>query len=123
MGAQLLRRNEPITVNAVCPGMVPTGLVPPAAINALEPDMVTVPQTVVDAINRFLEDDGLTGHVLEASGRDLISRPPCTPENDAARYMLGGSYVKGYDLVGMKRYEEEKRAFNERLEGVAVAVA
>lgn len=116
MGQQLQIRKEPITVNAICPGMVPSGLVPPAAINAMEADMVTVPQTIVNAIDRFLADDTLNGHVLECSGTDLVSRPPCSPENKAAEYMLGGSYVPDYDFEKLAQHNDNKKTIYDRIE-------
>lgn len=109
MGQQLQLRKEPITVNAICPGIVPSGLMPQTAVDSVPPEYITVHQTIVDAIQRFLSDDSLTGHVLECSGRDLISRPVCKPENDAAAFMLGGTYVKDWDMEKLKQHTDEKK--------------
>ncbi|OCT54855.1 hypothetical protein CLCR_02998 [Cladophialophora carrionii] len=116
MGAALGK--EPITVNCICPGLVPSGLLPEAFTNALQADMITPRSTIVKAINNFLADDSLTGQVAECSGQDVIYRPSYEPENEAARYMLAlqdGKVAAKIDLAEMGRHAKVKE-FYDRME-------
>ena len=118
MGAAL--KNEAITVNCICPGLVPTGLLPPTFTDGLQADMITPTSTIVKAINGFLSDEALTGQVAECSGPDVIYRPSYEPENDAARYMLklqDGKVPAKIDLQGIQSYAKAKKAYYATMEG------
>ncbi|EXJ62992.1 hypothetical protein A1O7_03436 [Cladophialophora yegresii CBS 114405] len=120
MGAALVK--EGITVNCICPGIVPSGLLPEAFTNALQADMITPTSTIVKAINNFLADDSLTGQVAECSGQDVIYRPPYEPENEAARYMLAlqdGKVGAKIDFVEMGKHAKMKKEFYDRMEDSA----
>jgi NAD(P)-dependent dehydrogenase (short-subunit alcohol dehydrogenase family) len=117
MGAALGK--EQITVNCICPGLVPSGLLPEAFTNALQADMITSTSTIVKAIATFLADNSLTGQVAECSGQDVIYRPSYEPENEAARYMLAlqdGKVTAKFDFAEMGRHAKAKKEFYDAME-------
>ncbi|KAJ9612021.1 hypothetical protein H2200_003616 [Cladophialophora chaetospira] len=116
MGAAL--KAEPITVNSICPGLVPTGLLPQSFSAALKAEMVTPTSTVVKAINTFLEDRTVTGQAVECSGPDLIYRPSFEPENEAARLMLAfadGKVPLNFDMADMQSHAKAKQEVYEQM--------
>jgi NAD(P)-dependent dehydrogenase (short-subunit alcohol dehydrogenase family) len=113
-------KGEPITVNAICPGLVPTGLLPPAFTDGCEEYGITPTSTIAKAINGFLADDTLTGKVAECSGQDIIYRPSFEPPNEAAKYMLSlseGTVPAKIDWVGMQKHMMAKREVYKEMEG------
>ena len=110
MGGAL--KAEPITVNCICPGLVPTGLLPHSFSAALKPEMITPASTIVTAINTFLTDRSLTGQAAECSGREIIYRPSSEPENEAAKLMLAladGKVPLNLDMADMQSHAKAKQ--------------
>jgi NAD(P)-dependent dehydrogenase (short-subunit alcohol dehydrogenase family) len=120
MAQTLKLRGEPITVNCLCPGVVPTGLMPQTIVDSMPREMVTWVSTMVKAINAFLADDSITGQAAECSGEDVIYRQPYEPENEAARYMLSGKWIENADGKEIKKHVEEKVRCYNVMEGVEV---
>jgi NAD(P)-dependent dehydrogenase (short-subunit alcohol dehydrogenase family) len=108
MAQALKYRKEAITVNCLCPGVVPSGLMPQTVVDNMPKEMVTWPSTMVKAINQFLADDSITGEAAECSGEDVIYRPAYAPENDAAKYMLSGAAFASVDFGAMQQHADEK---------------
>jgi 15-hydroxyprostaglandin dehydrogenase (NAD) len=90
MGGKDVLKNENITINAVCPSFVPTGLAPApllkgmlTAIDTLTlvvqeqyPQHITPASTIVNAFNMFLEDGSLSGKVAECVIDKVYLRDP-----------------------------------------------
>ena len=115
-------KNEPITANCICPGLVPTGLLPPAITDGIQQDMITPTSTIVKAINGFLSDSSITGQVAECSGPDIIYRPSYEPENEAAKYMLSlqdGKVNAKIDVPAMARHMKAKLEYYATMEGTS----
>lgn len=76
--------NDSITVNAVCPGMVETGIAPQMIYKYIKenmPDVITPMSTIMKAFNTILGSN-MTGQVLECSGELVQPRPPHDPLAD-----------------------------------------
>jgi NAD(P)-dependent dehydrogenase (short-subunit alcohol dehydrogenase family) len=108
MAQALQYRKEAITVNCLCPGVVPSGLMPQTVIDNMPPELVTWPSTMVKAINQFLADDSITGEAAECSGTDVIYRPAYKPENEAAKFMTSGAAFASVDFAQIQQHTEEK---------------
>ncbi|KAL6151443.1 hypothetical protein ACJQWK_10528 [Exserohilum turcicum] len=65
--SRLLKEKENIKINAVCPGMVHTPIMPQIMVDAMELEYFTPISTIVSAYEKFLEDDTLYGRVVECS--------------------------------------------------------
>ncbi|KAI6093231.1 NAD(P)-binding protein [Hypoxylon rubiginosum] len=65
--APILKLKENITLNAVLPGIVITGAVPQASVDATKPEHITPIKTVVDAYILCLARPGLNGQLIECS--------------------------------------------------------
>ncbi|ORY70477.1 uncharacterized protein BCR38DRAFT_333712, partial [Pseudomassariella vexata] len=66
--APVLKLKEGILINAVCPGVVATAIVPPEMIAAVSPEFVTPVSTVVRAYDEFLDEkDERSGVAVEAT--------------------------------------------------------
>jgi 15-hydroxyprostaglandin dehydrogenase (NAD) len=74
MGRKLKAAGVPVTVNCVCPGLVPTPLVGTMP-QVCPPDFITPISTVVKAIEGFLSDSSVTGQAAECSGENIYYRP------------------------------------------------
>jgi hypothetical protein len=120
MAQTLKLRDEPVTVNCLCPGIVPTGLMPQTIVDSMPHEMVTWVSTIVKAINAFLADDSITGQSAECSGEDVIYRQPYEPENEAARYMLSGKWIESADGEELQKHKGEKARCYNVMEGVEV---
>jgi 15-hydroxyprostaglandin dehydrogenase (NAD) len=118
MAQTLKLRGEPITVNCLCPGVVPTGLMPQTIVDSMPREMVTGVSTMVKAISTFLADDSITGQAAECSGDDVIYREPYEPENEAARYMLSGKWITNANGKEIQKHVEEKTQCYNVMEGV-----
>ncbi|KAH9238236.1 hypothetical protein K456DRAFT_1746414 [Colletotrichum gloeosporioides 23] len=73
--APLLKLKENIAMNAVLPGIVITGAVPQASIDATKPEHITPIETVVTAYNLCLDDSEANGQLIECSGNKTIALP------------------------------------------------
>lgn len=83
---------EPITVNAIVPGTVATGILPKSLIDTIPPQFVTPASLIVQAVENIINDSALTGKVLECSGNDIVDHPPPAFINEACEYNVGGKY-------------------------------
>jgi 15-hydroxyprostaglandin dehydrogenase (NAD) len=120
IGASVAKEN--ITVNAVCPGIVPTGIMPATIPNSLGKSFITPTSTVVKAINTFLNDRSLNGQIAECSGEDLIYRHSFEPENEAAKNMLSlrdGAARAEFDTKEIMQHAEEKQGVYKEMESGA----
>ncbi|KAJ5100269.1 hypothetical protein N7456_006321 [Penicillium angulare] len=73
--APILKLKESITLNAVLPGIVITGAVPQASIDATKAEHITTVETVVDAYMKCLETPNLNGELIECSVKKHIFLP------------------------------------------------
>lgn len=93
MGQKLKELGEPITVNAICPGLVPTGLNLGNPLMDVTPKEFFTPQaTIVRAVERIIEDDSLTAQILECSVEDIVARPVLPYLNAAAEFIGAGKF-------------------------------
>lgn len=90
--------DEPITVNAICPGLVPTAINSEALVAAVPPRMITPLEVVVRAVERVILDSSITGQTLECSGQQIEARSVLPYLNEAAQYTAGGEYKKDFDI-------------------------
>lgn len=96
MGRRLKQSGVPVTVNCVCPGLVPTplvGILP----EVCPPEFLTPVSTVVKAIEGFLNDSSVTGQAAECSGENVYYRP-------MAEYSDKGSSDKSVPKLEAKSY-------------------
>lgn len=63
----VLLQAEQISVNAICPAFVATGLCPPAIMAAFPKDHFTPMSTIIKAYDAILNDDQMTAQVIEVS--------------------------------------------------------
>jgi NAD(P)-dependent dehydrogenase (short-subunit alcohol dehydrogenase family) len=62
-----LKQKENISMNAVCPGIVRTSIIPQEMVDAVSPECLTPQSTVVAAYERLLGDETLFGKIIECS--------------------------------------------------------
>jgi len=94
LAQNLQGRGENITVNCLCPGLVPTALTAGALVDAFPKDRLTPVSTIVKAVEQFLADDSITGQAAECSGEAIHYRPAYKPVDDNAEYLIGGGFMK-----------------------------
>ncbi|KAJ4990941.1 15-hydroxyprostaglandin dehydrogenase [Stagonosporopsis vannaccii] len=94
LGKRMNEEGEPITVNAIVPGTVPTAILPGAVIDAIPAEYLTPASLIVQAVENIINDDSITGQVIECSGSDIVHRPPPDFVNKACLYTAGGEYRK-----------------------------
>jgi 15-hydroxyprostaglandin dehydrogenase (NAD) len=109
MGARLAQAGEAITVNCVCPGLVPTNIMPEAISNATPDQYVTPLKTVVSAVERFVLGDE-QGQVAECSAERVVLRPANEYLDDATRYIYSDDAYKKADREVLAKQLTEKRA-------------
>lgn len=76
--------SDGITFNAICPGVVETGMAPPVLYDYIRktmPDIITPMSTVLKAFNMILEGN-MTGDAFECSGDQVVLRPQHDPLAD-----------------------------------------
>ena len=87
LGKSLLQEDN-ISLNAILPAFVATGLAPPGAIEAIDKrGHLTPMSTILKAYGTFLEDGGMTGQTVEASLDKLFFRMPVEYPNESQRWM------------------------------------
>ncbi|OAL26894.1 hypothetical protein AYO20_09927 [Fonsecaea nubica] len=84
---------EKITVNCICPGLVPTAIISASYVATANQDAITPPSLIVDCVYKILGDDSLNGACLEVVGKEIIERPEPAPANWAAEYLLGDEFA------------------------------
>ncbi|KAF2691948.1 hypothetical protein K458DRAFT_473589 [Lentithecium fluviatile CBS 122367] len=65
--SRVLKNKENISINAVCPGIVHTSIIPQEMVDAVSPECLTPISTIVAAYERCLDDESLFGKVIECS--------------------------------------------------------
>ncbi|KAF1812880.1 hypothetical protein P152DRAFT_435136 [Eremomyces bilateralis CBS 781.70] len=101
LSAQLAKRNEPITVNCLCPGLVDTGLTP-ALMAAAPTNVVTPPSTIVRAVEEVLNEEGLTGMALECSVQNIHRRTQQEYGDENTAFLFGDYFVTALDRETLK---------------------
>ncbi|KAH0835382.1 Diacetyl reductase [(S)-acetoin forming] [Fonsecaea pedrosoi] len=116
LAKRLKEMNEPISVNCICPGLVPTPLVSQKVVEVVPKELLTPYTTITRAVQGFISDPSITGQAAECSGEDVIYRPVLPYGNYASDYivearfagrvnleeMMEDSVAKGKALDGMK---------------------
>ncbi|KIW74787.1 hypothetical protein Z517_11557 [Fonsecaea pedrosoi CBS 271.37] len=116
LAKRLKEMNEPISVNCICPGLVPTPLVSQKVVEVVPKELLTPYTTITRAVQGFISDPSITGQAAECSGEDVIYRPVLPYGNYASDYivearfagrvnleeMMEDSVAKGRALDGMK---------------------
>jgi len=113
MARRLTTLGEKVTVNCVCPGLVPTplvGILP----EVTPPEFQTPVATVVGAIEEFVKDSTITGAVAECSGLKVYYRPMMEYSDAAAEFIMRGDdagiagRLKGKSVVTKELIEKAK---------------
>lgn len=101
---------EPIAVNAIIPGTVPTAILPQSVIDAIPDQFLTPASLIVKAIENILNDPLINGQAIECSGNEIVNRPPHPFVNEACEYTAGGGYREkaGQDAVLKFGIDEQK---------------
>ncbi|KAL4963156.1 NAD(P)-binding protein [Aspergillus stella-maris] len=73
--APVFKIKDNITLNAILPGIVATGAVPQASIDATKAEHLTPIQTIVDAYMMCLNDGNINGELIECSTDKIIFLP------------------------------------------------
>lgn len=116
LGQRLKDLGDPITVNCILPGLVPTPLANTALLAAFPDEMLTPASTIVSAINVFLDDSSRTGQVAECSGREIHYRPVLPYCNAAAEFLSAGSFAQVVDMkAALKDVEDKTKLFEQKL--------
>jgi len=84
-GPAFLKEN--ITVNAICPAFIPTNLCPPEVAARWPKEHITPLSTVNKAIDAFLQDDKMTGQVVELSQENIYFRQQVDYVNESQRWI------------------------------------
>ena len=79
-------------------------------------EMQTPTSTIVKAIDGFLADSSITGQAAECSGSEVHYRPAYTHVNDAAKYLLEGSYVGKIDRVDVLQHAKLRSDYYDTME-------
>jgi len=108
-----------ITINAICPAMVATGLAPPGLMDGFSKDQITPMSTIMRAFAELgdlenVEKDGWTeggktGDIVECSIQDLIYREAPQRANQTQEHMAG----RGAADFWAKAYTERNKKFAE----------
>ena len=89
-------QKESISVNCICPSFVLTNLCPPHVRDLFPKEHITPMDTVLEAFSRFLEDETMTGQIVELSLDQLYFRTP--PEwANASQKWLGEESMKFWE--------------------------
>ena len=97
LAGDLALKQEPITVNCLCPGLVPTPLAK-ALSDQFPTDKLTPISTIVKAVEAFINDDSLNGQVVECSGQNLYHIPIKTFADEEAEYLMAGKFAQGTSI-------------------------
>jgi 15-hydroxyprostaglandin dehydrogenase (NAD) len=94
MGPNLLV--EDITVNAILPAFVPTGLAPKELLAVWPERYITPISTVLRAYHQFIDDGTLTGQCGECSVDQIHFRPVLDYPDESQRW-IGQESMKLWD--------------------------
>jgi len=118
MGHHFLQTKEGITVNCICPGLVPTNIMPGAIAQATPKEHITPLATIVRAVEAFINDDSLQGKVAECSAESITYRPPNEYRDEATKYIYSGAAFHAADKeVLAKQMAEMKNILATSLAG------
>lgn len=92
MGQRMTQLKEPVTVNCICPGLVPTNIMPDAITQVTPPEYVTPLTTIVSAVEGFVldEENKLSGQVAECSAQSVVMKPLNEYLDDASKHIFSG---------------------------------
>lgn len=94
-----LRADEHITLNAICPGPVNTGI-SPDMIKVVPLEKMTPIKLVIDAFEKFIDDDSLSGVICETSNENIYFREHLEYSDDNAKDlnqdMLNAAKMKSF---------------------------
>ena len=91
-------KKEPITVNCLCPGLVPTALPAQAIIDAFPRDKLTPIATILQVVEGFINDDSVTGQVAECSGLNVYHIPVKQYPDEEAEYLISGKFAQDINI-------------------------
>ena len=83
----VLLNKENITVNAICPAFIATGLAPKAVLEVFPKEHLTPMSTALRAYDTFLADDSMTGQTVEVSLDQLYFRKQVEWANESQRWL------------------------------------
>lgn len=119
MAQRLQEKGESITINCVCPGIVPTPSAPRILVQAVPEEYITPESTVVRAIEGFVHDSNITGQAAECSGEEIHYRPILSPSNKAAEYVVEAKYK---EKIGVDAFTKGMIANGAMLDGMQGAL-
>lgn len=96
-------------MNCVCPGLVPTKIMPDAITQATPKEHVTPLTTVVQAVEGFINDDSLQGQAAECSAQSITYRPQLEYADEATKFIYSGVAVVNADKAALARQMAEKK--------------
>ncbi|KAK6515967.1 hypothetical protein TWF281_004557 [Arthrobotrys megalospora] len=76
-----------IRVNAICPALVPTSIFPGNLRDFFPEEHITPVSTIVSAYNKFIDDDKLTGQVVECAQDQHYFRTQVEYPSESQRWM------------------------------------
>ena len=91
-------KREPITVNCLCPGLVPTALPAQPMIDAFPKDKLTPISTILKVVEGFINDDSVTGQVAECSGLNVYYIPVKPYPDKEAEYLISGKFAQDINI-------------------------
>lgn len=83
--APKIRHDEGITINALAPGPVNTGINPDVRL-VVPQEHMTQMKTVLNVVDKFIDED-ITGQVAECTSSGFYLRDPIPFANESARFL------------------------------------
>ncbi|OAL44217.1 NAD(P)-binding protein [Pyrenochaeta sp. DS3sAY3a] len=108
LGRRIKSEKLPITVNCLCPGMVPTNIISSDMVKAFPKEMITEMSVIIEAVDMVLGDDLLNGAAIECNGEQIQVRDQAPFLNDAAKFTGGGGYTDVIDMDDFVKHSEMK---------------
>ena len=109
VGAQLLAEDS-LSVNAILPGLVSTGLTPSWMISQCPQAYLTPMSTILRAHDELMQEENVDGRMQRKSGKclevsqgDLHYREPVEFPSEGQRWLFDNDADKGF-LMAVKRY-------------------
>jgi len=101
----LMLRDFNITINAILPGFVATGLAPAGLVDRWPKEYVTPMTTVLRAFDLFLGEKDMTGQCVELSGEDICPHSVPKYPNEVSRWLHEESkslWAEAYSVVPVR---------------------
>ncbi|KAK6342328.1 hypothetical protein TWF718_007731 [Orbilia javanica] len=92
---------DSIRVNVICPALVPTSIFPGNLRDFFPEEHLTPLSTIVSAFNRFIDDESLTGQVVECAQDQHYFRKQVEYPSESQRWMnedSGPSWDRAYKV-------------------------